>query len=82
MAFQQFRKPISARDSKTIASIPNPIWTEFFQTNTHPTLIVLGDYFFMAEKDQGKDRIFLRNTKINSDKDFQSISKRISRFIQ
>ncbi len=75
LAFQQFRKPISARDSKTIASIPNPIWTEFFQSNTHPTLIVLGDYFFMAEKDYSKDRIFLRNTKINSDKDFQSYLK-------
>ena len=75
LIFQQFRKPSEVKDSKQIASLPNPIWTEFFQVNTHPTLIVLGDYFFMSEKDYSKDRIFLRNTKINSDKDFQSYLK-------
>jgi hypothetical protein len=75
LAFQQFRKPVGIKDAKQYSSTPNPIWTDFFQTNTHPTLIVLGDYFFMAEKDQGKDRIFLRNTKINSDKDFQAYLK-------
>ena len=72
LAFQQFKKPIRIEDTRKSPLIPNPIWTEFLQSNNHPTLIVLGDYFFITEKNHvNKDRIFLRNTKINSDKDFQ-----------
>jgi hypothetical protein len=58
------------------ASAPNPVWKEFMQTNSHSTLIVLGDYFFMSEKNNENDRIFIRNTKINSEKDFQKFSKK------
>ena len=78
LAFQQFRKPGEIKNTKPNISV-NQIWSEFFQTNTHPTLIVLGDYFFMVEKDS-KDRLFLRNTKINSDKDFQVYSREYPKF--
>ncbi len=78
LAFQQFKKPGEIKNTKPNISV-NQIWSEFFQTNTHPTLIVLGDYFFMVEKDS-KDRLFLRNTKINSDKDFQVYSREYPKF--
>ena len=79
LAVQQFRKPGEIKNTKPNTSPVNQIWTEFFLTNTHPTLIVLGDYFFMAEK-ESKDRLFLRNTKINSDKDFQAYSRENPKF--
>jgi hypothetical protein len=39
----------SSRSSPQSPSPPNPIWNEFFRPNGRPTLIVLGDYFFMRE---------------------------------
>ncbi len=80
LAYQQVRKPLDLKGVKQSANLPNPIWTEFFRANTHPTLIVLGDYFFMAEKEHSRDRIFLRNTKINSDKDYQKFLKKYPNF--
>lgn len=64
-----------ANDNNKPELIPNPIWKDFVQKNNRSTLIVLGDYFFMSEKNSGGDRIFLRNTKINSEKDFQKFLK-------
>jgi hypothetical protein len=58
-------------NSMATITAPNPIWKEFLQKNNRSTVIVLGDYFFMAEKNSGNQRIFIRNTKINSEKDFQ-----------
>lgn len=56
-------------------SLPNPVWFEFVQKNSKPTIIVLGDYLFLTEKNNFSDRIFLRNTKINSEKDFLEFKK-------
>jgi hypothetical protein len=70
----------SENSNNSTASTPNPIWKEFLQKNNRSTVIVLGDYFFMAEKTSDDERIFMRNTKINSDKDFQNFLKEYPAF--
>lgn len=54
----------------------NQIWSEFFKENSKPTTIVLGDYTFLSKKNNTSDRIFLRNTKINSEKNFLEFKKK------
>jgi len=47
----------------------SPIWSDFLQ-NEKPTLLVLGDYYFLYEYSQEYDqRLFIRNPKINSSQD-------------
>ena len=48
----------------------NPIWHEFIGTEV-PTLLVLGDYFFMYEMRENR-RIFIRDSRINSIEDYKS----------
>ncbi len=50
----------------------NPIWNEFLANNEHPTLIVLGDFLVLTEKSIVAGRTFLRDPKINSDKELRS----------
>jgi hypothetical protein len=74
LIYQQFgvtRVYGTAPNYKTI----NPIWTEFLQPNGHPTMIVVGDYLFLAEKGNSNSRLFVRNTRINSEEDFRKISQ-------
>lgn len=53
----------------------NPIWNEFTQPNGRPTLIVLGDFFFLRERDKANDGYY-RRIKINSLDDYlEYISK-------
>jgi len=54
---------------------PNPIWNEFLQSD-YPTMIVLGDYLFLTEKGKTHDRIFVRDPKINNEKDFRAYDKK------
>lgn len=52
--------------------VPNPIWTEFVQPGGRPTLIVLGDFFFLFERaPKGATGNFVRNLNINSFEDFK-----------
>jgi hypothetical protein len=53
----------------------NPIWNEFVKPNGRPTLILLGDYFFLFERplqDQTLGR-FIRDLRINSPEDFKQL---------
>jgi len=71
LVYQEMIVSNKSKGETILNSIPNPIWKEFILNNGHPTLIVLGDYFFMYQKNPGGDRILVRNTKINSENDFQ-----------
>jgi hypothetical protein len=68
--------PKSSRISLANSMVPNSIWKGYIQKSDQPTIIVLGDYLFMIKKNSGGDRIFVRNTKINNDKDFQEYIKK------
>ncbi len=46
----------------------NPIWYEFINTEV-PSLLVLGDYFFMYEV-QNDRRIFIRDSRVNNINEF------------
>ena len=49
----------------------NPIWTEYLE-DERPTLVVLGDYFFMYyDRDDNKPRFNVRDPLINSLTDYQ-----------
>ncbi len=74
--YETLYHPFSSKYTSVSVVIPNPIWTGFLQKNREPTLIVLGDYLFMTKKERGPDRIFIRNTKINNDKEFQEYEKK------
>jgi hypothetical protein len=68
--FENRRDPISTQ-AKTEA---NPLWSEFVQPNGRPTLIVLGDFFFMRERNDME--VYYRRGKINSlDEYLEYISK-------
>ncbi|HTY36809.1 MAG TPA: hypothetical protein VMH23_06845 [Bacteroidota bacterium] len=50
-------------------NVTNPIWTEFTQPNGRPTLVVLGDYFFLRENNPVSS--YYRTVTINSPEDFE-----------
>jgi len=63
------------RLNKKVEFIPknNPIWGEYLNDNS-PTLVILGDYFFMYEvTDDDKPRFNVRDPLINSLEDFQEL---------
>jgi hypothetical protein len=49
--------------------LPNAIWNEFVQPNSRPTLVVLGDYFFMRENNPISS--YYRTITINNPEDLQ-----------
>lgn len=55
---------------------PNSLWNDFLNSNSPSTLIVLGDYFFLAQNDKPGDRVFVRNIKINNKKEYEDSSKK------
>lgn len=55
------------------ASVPNPLWNDF---NKNSTIIVFGDYFFLSDKEQPGERIFIRNIKLNSHKEFEDSARK------
>jgi hypothetical protein len=53
------------------------IWSEFLKPGGRPTLVLLGDFFFLFERTpDGKTRNFVRNTNINSLDDFKEMVKK------
>ncbi len=52
----------------------NPMWNEFLENNQHPTLIVLGDFLVLSEKGKIDGRTFLRDPKINSEKELRDLT--------
>lgn len=50
---------------------PNAIWNDFLKPDARPTLIVLGDYFFLRERAQVS--AYYRRVTINSPEDFQRL---------
>ncbi|MCX6143101.1 MAG: hypothetical protein NTZ35_07765 [Ignavibacteriales bacterium] len=57
-------------------SVQSPIWKEFVTPNGRPTLVVLGDFFFLYERTaDGKPGNFVRDLKINTPEDFRQIVK-------
>jgi hypothetical protein len=75
IVFQWLNK--SSTNSPTQNSlIQNPIWTEFIQPNSRPTIVVLGDYFFLFEKtNKPSGGNFVRDPRINSEEDFRVLLK-------
>jgi hypothetical protein len=64
------------KDNQPHKGKTNIIWKEFLQPNGRPTLIVLGDFFFLSErKRELKKRNFVRNPDINSSDDFKEMVK-------
>ena len=63
--------------TKTQAPLVNPVWADFVQPNGRPTLVVLGDFYFLFERSEdGKTGNFVRNFMINSADDYkQTIRK-------
>ncbi len=49
--------------------VPNPVWNEFVDPQGKPTLIVLGDYFFLRERGSGNS--YYRTTTINTPEDYR-----------
>ncbi len=54
----------------------HPVWKEFLNNNSLPTLIVLGDYILLSEKGKADGRTFLRVPQINSEKSFRDSVKK------
>jgi hypothetical protein len=64
------------KDNQPHKGKTNIIWKEFLQPNGRPTLIVLGDFFFLSErKRELKKRNFVRNPDINASDDFKEMVK-------
>ena len=54
----------------------NPIWVDFLEDNK-PTLVILGDYFFMyLDRPRPNPRFNVRDPRINSMEDFQEYNKK------
>ena len=67
--------PRSTADREKLAG--DPVWKEFMIPSGRPTLVVLGDFFFLYERDSaGGNRKFVRNIDINSVEDFRERVKR------
>lgn len=47
-------------------SITNPLWPEFFDQIDNPTLLVIGDYFFISGSEEIDHSTFLRSGRINN----------------
>jgi len=55
----------------------NLIWGDFLKKNEFPTLIVLGDYYFFYERKSSMDRHhFIRDTRINSVRDYENFIRK------
>ncbi len=47
----------------------NPFWSEYLNNDQHPTMIVLGDFLVLSEKGVRHLRTFLRDPRVNSEKE-------------
>jgi len=77
------KKQIRPKDKEQVFTVEHPIWGEFFQLNNNPTLVVLGDYYFLYEKKEGGDGgYFVRDPRINSPDEFKQLLKQDPRVIE
>ena len=63
LAYREFRfrpSPVSSH----LSVEANPLWNEFIRPNSRPTLVVLGDFFFM--RDRGDMEVYYRRGRINN----------------
>ena len=68
-------------------SLQSPIWSEFVAPEGRPTLVVLGDFFFLYERhEDGTIGNFIRDIKINTPDDYRKVIKQdppfAKRFVQ
>ncbi len=60
-----------------------PLWKEFIAPGSRPTLVILGDYFFLWERPADRTtRNFVRNIDINSPDDFKEMVKKDPAFAE
>lgn len=60
----------------------NPIWNEFLQSGSKPTMIVAGDYLFLYERNNSASGgQFIRDPRINSEEDFRDMLKQNPAYI-
>jgi hypothetical protein len=56
--------------------VSSPLWSEFIQPDSKPTMVVFGDYLFMFEKGNiPGGGYFVRDPRINSEEDFRAALK-------
>lgn len=63
LAYREFQyrpSPVSPR----LSVEATPLWNEFIQPNSRPTLVVLGDFFFMRERSDME--VYYRRGRINN----------------
>ncbi|MCX6138647.1 MAG: hypothetical protein NTV54_14270 [Ignavibacteriales bacterium] len=62
------------RSTSTPSDIPNPVWNTFLKPHGKPTMIVLGDFFFLHER--GTFGNYYRDYRINNAGDYQQLAER------
>ncbi len=72
--FQYYRMD-SVSSSGVNAEGVNPFWTEYLNNDQRPTLIVLGDFLVISEKGVRHLRTFLRDPRINSEKELLATNR-------
>jgi hypothetical protein len=65
----QFFRGSSAETAESRADNTNPFWSEYLNNDQHPTLIVLGDFLVLSEKGVRHLRTFLRDPRVNNEKE-------------
>lgn len=61
----------------------NPIWHEFVTPGAKPTLVVLGDFFFLFERGQdGKLGNFVRDLRFNTAEDYRQYIRKDPKFAE
>lgn len=64
-----YKNPTNVVEKNTVSF--NPVWSEFLMPNSLPTLVVLGDYLFLYEKNKSASGgYFVRDARINSEDDY------------
>jgi hypothetical protein len=71
----QFFGGNNAGTSAADAGSLNPFWSEYLNNDQHPTLIVLGDFLVMSEKGVRHLRTFLRDPRVNSEKELVNANR-------
>jgi hypothetical protein len=74
---------ILRREVPPSSQVSNPIWKEFLKPGGRPTMVVLGDFFFLFERTpEGPTRNFVRNINVNSLDDFKNMIKLDQKFAE
>jgi hypothetical protein len=72
LVFKRSPAPVSPAQSWST----NPLWSEFFEATGKPTLIVIGDYFFLFDKSfVNKPGVIVRYPLINSPEDLRTVAR-------